>query len=89
MLCSSIKSFISCWVKASMGLGSSKLFWAHQSSMSLSARKRSWHSGSPSAGRKTAQVAGGHPGLGVHEDGGVKAHVVGVLLHRTSSTRRA
>ena len=30
---------------------------------------------------KTAQVAGGHPGLGVHEDGGVQAHVVGVLLH--------
>ena len=30
---------------------------------------------------KAAQMAGGDPGLGVHEDGRVKAHVVGVLLH--------
>ena len=44
MLCSSMKSFISCWVKASMGLGSSTLSCWHQSSMSLSARKRSLHS---------------------------------------------
>ena len=44
MLCSSTKSFISLWEKASMGLLSSKPFSAHQSSMSLSARKRSWHS---------------------------------------------
>ena len=26
-------------------------------------------------------MAAGHPGLGVHEDGGVLTHVVGVLLH--------
>ena len=30
---------------------------------------------------EAAQMAGGHPGLGVHEDGGVQAHVVGVLLN--------
>ena len=29
---------------------------------------------------KARQVAGGHPGLGIHQDGGVQAHVVGVLL---------
>ena len=30
---------------------------------------------------EAAQVAGGDPGLRVHEDGGVKADVIGVLLH--------
>ena len=44
MLCSSMKSFISCWENASMGLGSSTFSCWHQSSMSLSARKRSLHS---------------------------------------------
>ena len=44
MLLSSIYSFISCWEKASMGLGSSTPFSWHQSSISLSARKRSLHS---------------------------------------------
>ena len=29
---------------------------------------------------EAAEVAAGHPGLGVHEDGGVQTHVVGVLL---------
>ena len=29
---------------------------------------------------EAAHMAGGHPDLGVHEDGGVQAHVVGVLL---------
>ena len=29
---------------------------------------------------EAAQMAGGHPGLGVHQDGGVQTHVVGVLL---------
>ena len=29
---------------------------------------------------EAGQVAAGHPGLGVHEDGGVQAHVVGILL---------
>ena len=31
---------------------------------------------------KAAHVAGGHPDLGVHEDGGVQPHVVGVLLDK-------
>ena len=31
---------------------------------------------------KTAHVAAGHPGFGVHEDGGVHAHVVGAFLHK-------
>ena len=30
---------------------------------------------------EAGQMAAGHPGLGVHEDGGVLTHVVGVLLH--------
>jgi hypothetical protein len=30
---------------------------------------------------EAAQMAGGHPGLRVHQDGGVQTHVVGVLLH--------
>ena len=30
---------------------------------------------------EAAQMAGGHPGLGVHQDGGVQTHIVGVLLH--------
>ena len=30
---------------------------------------------------EAGQMAAGHPGLGVHEDGGVLPHVVGVLLH--------
>ena len=30
---------------------------------------------------EAAQMAGGHPGLGVHEDGGVQTHVIGVLLN--------
>ena len=30
--------------------------------------------------REAAQMAGSDPGLGVHEDGGVQTHVVGVLL---------
>ena len=29
---------------------------------------------------EAAQMAGGHPGLGIHQDGGVQAYVVGVLL---------
>ena len=29
---------------------------------------------------EAAQMAGGHPGLGVHQDGGVQTHVIGVLL---------
>ena len=29
---------------------------------------------------EAAQMAGGHPGLGIHQDGGVEADVVGVLL---------
>ena len=44
MFFSSTKSFISCWEKASMGLGSSKPLVWHHSSISLSARKRSLHS---------------------------------------------
>ena len=65
-----------------MGLGSSKPFSWHQSSISLSARKRSLHSLQSIRGsEKPRQMAGGHPGLGVHEDGGVQTHVVGVLLH--------
>jgi len=31
--------------------------------------------------REAGNVAGGDPGLGVHEDGGIEAHVVGALLH--------
>ena len=30
---------------------------------------------------ETAHVAGGHPHLGVHQNGGVHAHVVGCLLY--------
>ena len=29
---------------------------------------------------KAAQMAGGHPRLGVHQNGGIQAHVIGVLL---------
>ena len=62
---------------------------AHQPSMSLSARKRSCSPCSPSGIGEAAHMAGGHPGLGVHEDGGVQAHVVGGSPERTSSTRPA
>ena len=31
--------------------------------------------------REAAQMAGGDPGLRIHEDGGVQTHVVGVLLN--------
>ena len=44
MLWESMKSFISAWEKASMGFSSSTPFSPAQSSMSLSARKRSLHS---------------------------------------------
>ena len=30
---------------------------------------------------KARQMAGGHPGLGVHKDGGVQTHVIGVFLN--------
>ena len=30
---------------------------------------------------EAAQMAGGHPGLGVHQNGAVLSHIVGVLLH--------
>ena len=30
---------------------------------------------------EAAEVTAGHPGLGVHEDGGVQTHVIGVLLN--------
>ena len=44
MLCSSTKAFISAWLIASTLWPRSKLFSWHQSSMTLSARKRSLHS---------------------------------------------
>ena len=31
--------------------------------------------------RETGNVAGGDPGLRVHDDGGIEAHIVGALLH--------
>ena len=31
--------------------------------------------------REAGHVAGGHPGLGVHDDGCIQAHIVGALLH--------
>ena len=30
---------------------------------------------------EAAQMAGSHPGLGIHQDGGIQAHVIGVLLN--------
>ena len=44
MLCSSTNSFISAWLRASTDLPRSKPLAWHQSSMTLSARKRSLHS---------------------------------------------
>ena len=32
--------------------------------------------------REAGNVAGGHPGLGVHNDGGIQAHIVGALLDK-------
>ena len=31
--------------------------------------------------REAGNVTGGHPGLGVHQDGGIQTHVVGAFLH--------
>ncbi len=69
------------------GLRQRYLVLPQQSSMSLSARKRSLHSRqSISGSEKPPQVAGGHPGLRVHQDGGVQTHVVGASPARISST---
>ncbi len=83
MLCSSTNSFISAWLRASTDLPRSKPFsWAPALDELIRAESLlalfAVHEGI----REAPHVTGGHPHLGVHQNGRVQAHVVGGLLHK-------